>query len=146
MAASSSISRTSSIFIRNFCKAAKSLNNISHSFPLPSSASSSSSKSSNFFFQQTRISTPHRLRREALLLNTLHPIHSATAAACLVSKLPTEVSSSNDETSSYNMPTQNAGILLKYVIHPMTYVGPITLVALQNLSNIIVFRSMGHFA
>ncbi|RZC90225.1 hypothetical protein C5167_028319 [Papaver somniferum] len=93
--AASSISRTSSIFIRNFCKATKSLNSISQSFTLPTSASSSS-KSANFFFTQTRISTPHRLRREALLLNTLHPIHSATAAACLVSKLPTEVSSSND--------------------------------------------------
>ncbi|KAI3997330.1 hypothetical protein MKX01_003133 [Papaver californicum] len=104
MAASSFISRTSSIFIRNFCKSTKSLNNISQSFSLPTSASSSS-KSSNFFFQQTRISTHYRLRREALLLNTLHPFHSATAAAFLVSKLPTEVSSSNDAgvlTTSFN--------------------------------------------
>ncbi|KAI3873035.1 hypothetical protein MKW98_000032 [Papaver atlanticum] len=90
-----SLSRTS-VFVLNFCKSTKNLNNISKSFSLPASASSSSSKSANFFFTQTRISTPHRLRREALLLNTLHPIHSATAAAYLVSKLPTEVSSSND--------------------------------------------------
>ncbi|KAI3838891.1 hypothetical protein MKX03_002667 [Papaver bracteatum] len=127
-----SLSRTS-VFVRNFCKSTKSLNNISQSFSLPSSASSSSSKAANFFFTQTRISTPHRLRREALLLNTLHPIHSATAAACLVSKLPTEVSSSNDETSSY-------------VVHPMTYVRPIALVASQNLTYIIVCLSMGHLS
>ncbi|KAI3981429.1 hypothetical protein MKX01_021889 [Papaver californicum] len=88
MAASSSISRTSSIFIRNFCKATKSLNNISQSFSLPTSASSSSSKSSNFFFQQTRISTPHR----GIVFEYFapDPIHNATASACLVSKLPTE--------------------------------------------------------
>ncbi|MCL7026257.1 hypothetical protein MKW94_025852 [Papaver nudicaule] len=88
--AASSISRTS-VFIRSFCKATKSLNNFSQSLSLPAS-----SKSSNFLFQQTRISTPHRLRREALFLITLHPIHSATAAACLVSKIPTEVSTSTD--------------------------------------------------
>ncbi|XP_026460578.1 uncharacterized protein LOC113361598 isoform X2 [Papaver somniferum] len=88
--AAASISRTS-LFIRNFCKTTKTINTVSHSFSLPTATSSS-----NFLFQQARISTPRRLRREALFLNTLHPIHSATAAACLVSKLPTEVSTSTD--------------------------------------------------
>ncbi|XP_026452626.1 uncharacterized protein LOC113353149 isoform X2 [Papaver somniferum] len=86
--AAASISRTS-LFIRNFCKTTKTINTVSHSFSLPTATSSS-----NFLFQQARISTPRRLRREALFLNTLHPIHSATA--CLVSKLPTEVSTSTD--------------------------------------------------
>ncbi|KAI3868527.1 hypothetical protein MKX03_035700 [Papaver bracteatum] len=90
--AAASISRTS-LFIRNFCKTTKTINTVSHSFSLPTATSASSS---NFIFQQARISTPRRLRREALFLNTLHPVHSATAAACLVSKLPTEVSTSTD--------------------------------------------------
>ncbi|MCL7025071.1 hypothetical protein MKW94_020408 [Papaver nudicaule] len=89
--AAASISRTS-FFIRNFCRATKNINTISHSFSLPTPTSTTS----NFLFQQARISTPRRLRREALFLTTLHPIHSATASACLVSKLPTEVSTSTD--------------------------------------------------
>ncbi|KAA8550219.1 hypothetical protein F0562_001903 [Nyssa sinensis] len=47
--------------------------------------------SSNFMLRQTRVSLPSRFRRE---LSSLFPIHSATASACLVSKLPTEVSTS----------------------------------------------------
>ncbi|OVA04653.1 hypothetical protein BVC80_1711g42 [Macleaya cordata] len=88
-----SIARTSSTFLRNFCRTTNKSINISHSLPLPTSTRS------NFVFQQTRISTlrsPARLRRESLFLNSMLPVHSAIASACLISKLPTEASTSTD--------------------------------------------------
>ncbi|XP_010243774.1 PREDICTED: uncharacterized protein LOC104587748 [Nelumbo nucifera] len=57
-----------------------------------------SSIRSNFMSQHSRISarSPLRLRRESLLLSSLLPDHSAIASACLVSKLPSEASTSTE--------------------------------------------------
>ncbi|XP_043710674.1 uncharacterized protein LOC122659641 [Telopea speciosissima] len=66
----------------------------SNSHPiLPASIQSSS------MFQHSRISAPRylsRFRQEPLFLSSLLPVHSAIASACLVSKLPSEASTSTE--------------------------------------------------
>ncbi|KAF8403227.1 hypothetical protein HHK36_011327 [Tetracentron sinense] len=80
-----------SAFLRTLWRTTNS-GSISHSVSPPSIRS-------NFMFRQTRISPlscPSRIRRESLFLNSLLPLHSAIASACLISKLPNEASTSTE--------------------------------------------------
>ncbi|KAI8016267.1 hypothetical protein LOK49_LG05G00887 [Camellia lanceoleosa] len=82
------IARRSSYLTTTLSRTLNSVNSISRPLSL-----------SNRSLRQSRnplLRSPSRLRRESMFLSSLLPVHSAIASACLVSKLPNELSSSTE--------------------------------------------------
>ncbi|KAB1207283.1 hypothetical protein CJ030_MR7G011604 [Morella rubra] len=90
-----SVATGRSTLVRAMCRASK---NSSSSSSFGTKRFSVPLRPSNFLPHRTPISPPslRLVRRE---LSSLQPVHSAIASACLVSKLPSDASTSTEGTS-----------------------------------------------
>ncbi|GMY15875.1 hypothetical protein FCV25MIE_11114 [Fagus crenata] len=78
-----------SILVRALCRASTNSSSATRRFSLPS-------RSSNFVPHRSPIPSPSPLRLLRRELSSLQPVHSVIASACLVSKLPSEASTSTE--------------------------------------------------
>ncbi|GMY31932.1 hypothetical protein FCV25MIE_27174 [Fagus crenata] len=78
-----------STLLRALCRASTNSSSATRRFSLPP-------RSSNFLPHRSPTSPPPPVRLVRRELSSLLPIHSAIASACLVSKLPSEASTSSE--------------------------------------------------